>query len=247
MVMYSSMTTTLWDLSTKQSSQMFSNPPNTTVLTFDFVLDNCAIFTFSDDFVLQKMILGGINHNWEWESINLGAHCKPTNHWLNPSCASFDHQTKCLVIGFQDNPLEVWDLQSLVCIAKLRGLSCPQNNVIQICWCPHPDRIIACQGNGSLTILDLNHLRPITACIDAVSTMSCSTTSEFLITSNLAGTIKVQQASNLTLLCHVYGTESSNVELSVAPMSGKIYSIQGSKCMIWEPSLLAMMAHDKQH
>lgn len=76
--------------------------------------------------------------------------------------------------------------------------------------------------------------------------MSCSATSEFLVTGDSAGTIKVRRASDLTLLCRVYGTESSNVELSVAPMSGKIYSIQGSKCMIWEPSLLAMMARDKQ-
>lgn len=244
MATYGSTKTTLWDLSTKQSSQTFSNPPNTTVLAFDFVPDDCAIFTFSDDFVLRKMILGSTNH--DWESINLGAHYEPTNRWLNPSCASFDHQTKRLVVGFQDNPLEVWDLQSLVRIAKLGGSSCPQNNVMQICWCPHPDRIIARQGNGSLTILDLNRLGPIAACIDAVSTMSCSATSEFLVTGDSAGTIKVRRASDLTLLCRVYGTESSNVELSVAPISGKIYSIQGSKCMIWEPSLLAMMARDKQ-
>lgn len=117
---------------------------------------------------------------------------------------------------------------------------------MQVCWCPHPDRIIARQSNGTLTILDLNRLGPIATCIDAVFTMSCNATSEFLVTGDSTGTIKVRRASDLALLCHVYGTESSNVKLSVAPMSGKIYSIQGSKCMIWEPSMLAMMARDKQ-
>lgn len=240
---YGPTTTTLWDLSTKRPSQTFSNTPNTTVLAVAFAQDDCAMLVFSDDYILRKVMLDGSAHNWE--SIDLGAHREPTNRWINPSCATFDHETKFLAVGFRGDPIEVWNLQSFDCIERLRGSSCPQSDVIKLYWCPQPDKIIVRQGNGCLTILDLLRHESIATCIDKVSTMSCNATSEFLVTGDMAGTIKVRRISDLALLHHARGSESSIVALSVAPRSGKIYGIQSSKCTIWEPSLLATMASGK--
>lgn len=236
--------TTLWDISAKRPSQTFSNIPNTTVLAFGFARDDCAIFTFCDDYILRKMVLDGTCHNWK--SIDLGAHREPANDWLNPSCAAFDHQQNLLAVGFRDHPVEIWNLQSFVCIAKLEGLSCPQKDIIQLSWCLYPNRIIVRQENGSLTILDFLRHESTATCNDIVSTMSCSATSEILVTGDMAGTIKVRRISDLALLYHARGTKSSIVALSIAPSGGKVYGIQSTKCTIWEPSLLTTRAYDKQ-
>ena len=236
--------TTLWDLSAKRPSQTFHNTPNTTVLAVVFARDDCAIFTFCDDYILRKIGLDGIYN--DWESIDLGARREPTNHWLNPSCAAFNHQKDLLAVGFRDNPVEIWNIRSSVCIAKLGGSSCPQKDVIQLSWCPHPNRIIVRQENGSLTMLDLLRHESTATCNDYVSIMSCSATSEILVTGNMAGTIKVRRMSDLALLYHARGTKSSIVALSIAPSSGKIYGIQSTKCTIWEPSLLTTMAYEKR-
>lgn len=236
--------TTIWDIPTKQPSQTFSNTPNTTVLAFAFAHDDCAIFAFSDDNILRKMVLDGTYH--DWESIDLGARREPANHWLNPSCATFDHQKNLLAVGFRGDPIEVWNLQTFVCIARLGGPSCPQKDVIQLSWCSHPKRILVRQDNGSLTILDFLRHEPTATCNDSVSTMSCSATSEILVTGDMSGTIKVRRMSDLMLLHHARSTKSSIVAVSIAPSSGKIYGIQSTKCTIWEPSLLATMASNKR-
>lgn len=236
--------TTIWNIPTKRPSQTFSNTPNTTVLAIAFAHDDCAIFAFSDDYILRKMVLDGTYH--DWESIDLGARREPANHWLNPSCATFDQQKNLLAVGFRGDPIEVWDLQSFVCIARLGGSSCPQKDVIQLSWCSHPNRIIVRQENGSLTILDFLRHEPTATCNDSVSTMSCSATSEILVTGDMTGTIKVRRMSDLTLLYHARSTKSSIVALSIAPSSGKIYGLQSTKCTIWEPSLLAKMTSDKR-
>lgn len=236
--------TTLWDISTKRPSQTCTNTPNTTLLAFVFARDDCALFTFCDDYILRKMGLGGTYP--DWESIDLGARREPANHWLNPSCAAFDHQKGLLAVGFRDNPVEIWNIQSFDCIAKLGGSSCPQKDVIQLSWCPHPNRIIVRQENGSLTILDVLRHEPTATSNDDVSVMSCSATSEMIVTGNMAGTIKVRRMSDLALLYHARGTKSSIVALSIAPSSRKIYCIQNTKCTVWEPSLLTTMAYEKR-
>lgn len=136
MATYGSMTTTLWDLSTKQSSQTFSNPPNTTVLAFDFVPDDCAIFTFSDDFVLRKMILGGTNH--DWESINLGAHCEPTNRWLNSRWVP-GRPSRSLGPSVTCPHSEAWRivLSAKQCNANLLVSTSRQDNSSPGQWIPH--------------------------------------------------------------------------------------------------------------
>ncbi|KAJ5449517.1 uncharacterized protein N7458_005966 [Penicillium daleae] len=232
--------TTLWDVSTKRPSETFSNTPNTTVLALAFAKDDCAIFMFSDDYVLRKVILDGSAQNCE--TIDLGAHRETASHWVNPSCATFDHQTNFLAVGFRGDPIEVWDIQSFDCVERLGGLSYPQSDVLQLCWCPQPDRLIVRQGNGCLRILDLLRHAPIATCIDTVSVMSYNATSEFLVTGDMAGTVTVRRIHDLALLYHARGSESSILALSVAPGGGKVYGIQSSKCIVWEPSLLATMA-----
>ncbi|KAJ5989703.1 hypothetical protein N7481_004913 [Penicillium waksmanii] len=244
LVTYGPTTTTLWDLSTKKPHQTFNSTPNTTILASSFGQDDCTILTFSEDHVLRKLLLDGVTH--DWTEVDLGARSKLANQWLNPSCATFDHQSRFLAIGFRGDPIEVWDLQSFSCTARLERSSCLQNDVIQLCWSSHPGQIIVREELGSLEIIDILRQESVATCADTVSTMACNATSDFIVTGDMAGTIKIRRISDLELLHHARGTEGNFVAISVAPINGKIYGIQNSQCTIWEPSLFAIMSSDKR-
>lgn len=235
---YGSNTTKLWNISTGNLFHSFTNAPDTNVLALTFTRDDKTILAFSDDYILRKGWVDDCSQ--VWKSIDLRSHNEHGNHWINPSCAAFDHQSKLLSIGFAGSPVEIWDLLSSTCISRFGEEANPQTDLKQLDWSLRSDRIIARQRNGSLLVFNVSHKEIEATCADITSTMACNPTVEFLVTGDRKGTMKVRRISDFALLYQMQGSESVTA-LSVAPNSGTIYDIRGTNCTVWEPSLLARM------
>lgn len=230
----------VWNVSSGEQVYCLFKPDHARIITVSFgSLDSEVILGFDDclikcyDFLTQSQ-------KWSF----LAEEAEDKDHSC-PRVMVFSPNRKQVAMAYRGRPVLVWDLTApgqppRKCIRmedRLKNDEDVWNAPEVIRWHSNASHLIILYQDTKLVDWDLVEDEQMEYEHVGAREMACSVDSNFLLTSDHNGTIKIWTFPHLNLIYQLNYSEFVR-DLTFSPDARRFYDVRGSLCNVWEPDAL---------
>ncbi|TGJ81284.1 hypothetical protein E0Z10_g7485 [Xylaria hypoxylon] len=241
--------TFVWNVADGSIIAKVQSPRRERAMALQFAPDESFIIIATNLRRVYKLDLKAENPSWAtFDSTLLEERFLPEGAFINsPSSLAFNEDCSQLAVAYRGFPLAIWSLDPPKVLARSKRkqkqghtTSNTWTGVNRVVWHPFSGQVLGIYRDGNIFKWgpsDNTHVE-VKQELDATpSEIRCSYSGIFFSTSDVRGSIKIYDYSQMVL---IYKLASDDIINSIAfsPDSQRFYDLRGSYCNVWEPNCL---------
>ncbi|KAL1862499.1 hypothetical protein VTK73DRAFT_6875 [Phialemonium thermophilum] len=249
--------TYVWTTESGAEKLVVPNPARERALDFRF-RDDESLLMISDLRRVYRLQTGGraASSQRSWRPLDpalLEETSVPEGPFLStPSAVAFNPECTQIAVVYRSFPLSIWNVDPPELVARMKRKLKPGQGSVnsytgdnRVVWHPAGREVVGIHGQVFRWNPTDDTYDEVKGAADSTGAVphgiQCSPNGLVIITSDVAGTIKIYDYASLSLVYKLTSEDTIN-QLCFSPDSVRFYDLRGSYCNVWEPSCLLRMA-----
>ncbi|KAI8952517.1 hypothetical protein F4801DRAFT_588976 [Xylaria longipes] len=241
--------TFVWNVADRSVVVKVESPRRERAMALEFAADESFIIIATNLRRVYRLDLKAENPSWTtFDSTLLKESFLPEGAFINsPSSLAFNEDCTQLAVAYRGFPLAIWSLNPPKVLARSKRkqkqghtTSNTWTGVNRVVWHPFNGQVLGIYRDGNIFKWgpsDNTHVE-VKQELDATpSEIRCSYNGAVFATSDVRGSIKIYDSSQMVLIYKLMSDDIIN-SIAFSPDSQRFYDLRGSYCNVWEPNCL---------